>query len=966
MLSGRESAASPSVAHSLSIMPKAPASRAQSVQPLPGIPAALTPRLRRLLAVILVLGGLLAVDSVYLASVTVAEWLTGRVLQNGFYLEMFLAHLALGLLLMPLVLVFGALHLRRARRRPNRYAIRAGLALYLALLVAFGSGILLTRFGFFEVNDPLARGLAYWVHLIAPLLAIWLFVLHRLAGPRLRWRQGAAWAVGTLVFCALALGLHLGGVERDGPPLVRAFAPALVQTPAPAADPAGGVIAPERLMHDAVCAECHAEIAERHAGSMHRLSSFNNPAYRFAVEDARAQILQRDGDVRATRLCAVCHDQVPLFSGRFDDPDYDPDSDPGAMAGITCLGCHAITAVGSPRGNGDYVWIDPPSYPFASSEHPLLRSINRQLIKAKPAFHKKTLLKPVHASPELCAACHKVHLPPELNHYRWLRGQNHYDSFLISGVSGHRVDSFYYPPRAESGCNGCHMPARAADDPAARRLTEDGPLAVHDHLFAAANTAVARLVGRPEQENAERVEVMQRAARVDIFGLKEGGQIEGRLFAPLRPALPELAPGSRWLIEVVVRTLGMGHALTQGTVDSNEVWLELTLRSGDRLIARSGGLDAQGAVDDWAWFGTAYLLDREGNRIERRNAQDIFVALYDHQIPPGAAAVVHYGLEIPADLAGPIEIEAALRYRKFDSRFHRHMWTHRESTPYPGNDLPITTLAVDRVTLPIAGGAVAPQRIEIPDWERWNDYGIGLYLQGPKGESRQAELAFREVERLGRAEGPLNLARVLHREGRLDEAAAALGRAAERDAPPWVVAWLSGLIARDLGDLDGAIAALEALAETRFNAARARGFDFGRDYRMLNELGRTLYERSRQERGEARRAERTALLTAARSRLEQALAIDPEHAAAHHNLSLVMSELGDGVAADRHRTLHEYHRSDDNAIERAVSLHRSRNPAANHAAEVVTIYPLRAPDADHAPPLDRSMEAAGRVADAAP
>ena len=63
-------------------------------------------------------------------------------------------------------------------------------------------------------------------------------------------------------------------------------------------------------------AECHAGIAERHAGSMHRLSSFNNPAYRFSIEDTRAAILARDGDVWATRLCAARHDQVPLFSDR--------------------------------------------------------------------------------------------------------------------------------------------------------------------------------------------------------------------------------------------------------------------------------------------------------------------------------------------------------------------------------------------------------------------------------------------------------------------------------------------------------------------------------------------------------------------------------------------------------------------------------------------------------------------------
>jgi len=174
-----------------------------------------------------------------------------------------------------------------------------------------------------------------------------------------------------------------------------------------------------------------------------------------------------------------------------------------------------------------------------------------------------------------------------------------------------------------------------------------------------------------------------------------------------------------------------------------------------------------------------------------------------------------------------------------------------------------------------------------------------------------------------------------------------LKRAAEADpsAPPWVVAWYSALVDRDLGNLDAAIASLEALAETRFHSARARGFDFGRDYRMLNELGRTLYERARQERGERRRDARLAFLNRARQRLEQALTVDPENDAVHHNLSLVLNELGDQLEAAEHRALHDKYRTDDNAVERAVTLHRSRNPAADHAAEAVAIYDLQRPEA---------------------
>lgn len=922
----------------------------------------LTPGLRRLLALVLLLTGLLTIDSLYLLAISLGERATGRTLENLFYLDLFLAHLGLGLLLATLTLWFAAGHFRRARWRPNRYAIAAGLLLYLALLALFGSGLLLTRFGFLEVNDAQVRATAYWVHVLSPLAVAWLFVLHRLAGPRLRWRAGLRWAGAAVVLALLALGVHLAS---PGPPaLVPAWTPALTLVPA------AGPIPAAHLQDDATCGECHAEIAARHAGSMHRFSSFNNPAYRFAVDEARARLLARDGTVTAARLCAACHDPVPLFSGRFDAPDYDPAADPAGSAGITCLVCHAISAVNGPRGNGDYSIVDPPRYPFAERQHPLLRYLNRQLIKAKPAFHRQTMLKPLHREPEFCSTCHKVHLPTALNDYRWLRGQNHYDSFLLSGVSGHRVDSFDYPPRASTGCNDCHMPAYPAADPAARLRTADGARAIHDHLFAAANTGVAAMLGRPAAENAERVAMLARAASVDLFGLVEDGHIEGRLLAPLRPQLPLLEPGRAYLLEVVVRTRDIGHELTQGTADSNEVWLELTVSAGGRLLGRSGARDATGAVDDWAWFGNAYLLDRAGERIERRNAQDIFVALYDHQIPPGAAAVVHYALTLPEDLAAPVEIEAALRYRKFDTRFYRHL----RGSAFSGNPLPITTLAEDRLVLPVAGMADGPPTADPngsdprtadhdpphPTWERWNDYGIGLFRQGPRGQSRQAEAAFRQVEALAAgtphpagAQGALNLARVLHREGRLDAAAAALQRAADQAAPPWVLAWLTALIARDQGDLDRAIDALEALAETRFQAARARGFDFSRDYRLLTELGRTLYERARQARGETEQATRTDYLTRARDRLQQALALDPEHAAAHHNLGLVLADLGDAEGAARQRALHEHYRTDDNAVEQAVTRHRARNPAANHAAEVVAIYPLRPdPAAPAKPPPD--------------
>ena len=101
-----------------------------------------------------------------------------------------------------------------------------------------------------------------------------------------------------------------------------------------------------------------------------------------------------------------------------------------------------------------------------------------------------------------------------------------------------------------------------------------------------------------------------------FFGVKEGGSIEGALQAPLRPQVPALAPGKSYLLEAVVRTVKIGHPFTQGTVDSNEVWLDVRASSGGRVIGRSGGLGGADAVDPWAHFANVYMLDREGNRFD--------------------------------------------------------------------------------------------------------------------------------------------------------------------------------------------------------------------------------------------------------------------------------------------------------------------------------------------------------------
>ena len=432
---------------------------------------------------------------------------------------------------------------------------------------------------------------------------------------------------------------------------------------------------------------------------------------------------------------------------------------------------------------------------------------------------------------------------------------------------------------------------------------------------------------------------LSEVTRVDVFGIKEEGRIDGELHAPLRPSLPELVPGNRYLLEIVIRTTGVGHHLTQGTADSNELWLDVTATADGKLIGRSGDMDTRGTVDPWSYFVNAYVLDQQGQRIDRRNGQDIFVALYNHQIPPGAATVVHYLLEVPMNTQGPVTIEAKLKYRKFDATFLHHI----QGEQFTGNRLPVTVMASDRVLLPLQGQQDrldVQQAPAIKPGERWNDYGIGLLREGnsgsSKGELRQAEQAFKQVEALGESSGALNLARVYFKEGQLDQAATALRRASDQQAPPWTIAWYSALIDRENGHLEVATQTLETIINNRFEAARQRGFDFSYDVRVLNELGRTLYERSRQLRGEQQHE----MLGQARDWFDKTLQIDPENLAAHYNLGLIHAQLGNNDEAGQHRALHDKYRPDDHAVEQAVARHRRENPAADHAAAAIAIYDL--------------------------
>ena len=885
---------------------------------------AIGPKLRKVLVFIFILFALLFINSSYLSIITLTEWLSGKSLQDQTYLYMFLLHLILGLILIIPLLIYGLIHIGNTKYRRNKRAIKAGYALYVFALLLLVTGLLLTRgASFIEINNIQARRIVYWLHVILPVATIWLFIMHRLAGPKLSWKP-AKITIGLTIIIILGLmwlqknaSLSSQIKHDEINPL---FAPSFAQT----SDNLH--IKAKDLDNNLYCKNCHQDIHQGWLNSVHKVSSFNNQSYSFAVNNSRDFIAKRDGNYNAAKLCAVCHDPVILFSGKFDQ-DIDFSATEIGQAGITCTSCHAISQINSVKGNGAYTLTIPQQYPFSSSQYPWLQWVNQTLIKAKPDFHKTSYLKPLHKTAEFCSVCHKVALPKALNHYKWLRGQNHYDSFFLSGVSGHSVSSFYYPDKAKQKCADCHMPLQESNDFAAITESLTGKSQVHSHYFEAANSAIRYLNKlEPDPINA----LLAGSLSIDLFAIKQDAELNGKIIAPLNNDNIALPAGKKYLIEAVIKTVKLGHEFTQGTADSNQVWVELNVFHNGQLIANSGGIDQQGRVDDWSYFINAYVLDKNGNRINKRNGEDIFTALYNHGIPPGSASVVHYELDLPEELEGEIMIQTQVLYRKFDTEYYRYFSNDENKI----NDLPIVTLAQDQQNI-IISNQVQSKTPVISDWRRWNDYGIGLLRSKA---FKQAEQAFEKVAQLGQAEGWVNLTRTYLQQGLITQAQRALNQAS-KDSEfryKWQLAYFSGIIDLQNGFINKAIENFSRVYNTEFAAAQKAGFDFSKDYKFVTLYAQTVFQKSKLLKAEEQRI----VQKKAKDLLMQVLVMNPEWADAHFSLFQLYTAMGEIDKAKYHKALHLKHKADDNAHDKVIAKARANNKVADHAADTIAIYQL--------------------------
>ncbi len=735
------------------------------------------------------------------------------------------------------------------------------------------------------------------------------------------------------------------------------------------ADTSTGKIVPSSFfMESKKCGECHKDIYQQWKSSAHHFASFNNQFYRKSIEYMQSVVGTKPSkwcagchdhavffngrfdrpikeqidtpEAQAGLSCMSCHSIVHL-NGSVGNAGFIMDYP----------NLHEIASSSNP------IITDLERFVTYSAPEAHRRTFMKPFMRNSSAF---------------CASCHKVHLDVPVNQYRWFRGFNEYDAWQASGVSGQGARSFYYPAKSSKcqdchmplvnsndpgNINGkVHSHSFPGANTAVPFANEDQKqLALTEKFLKSGFITVDIFAASPVAHQKSDTEMVRRTGGTPqantSFAVGEEAEQNtpavirnvGQVAAPIDLSKVSVQPGETVRVDVVVRTRTIGHFFPGGTVDAFDVWLELqACDDSGKTIFWSGKVEdnGKGPVEPGAHFYRSYQLDAVGNMVNKRNAWQSRTTLYAHLIPPGAADTVHYLIKVPQGAKGQIHFTAKLNYRKF-SWYYTHfsyagepkpgqpsmlLTSDHNSLEYsfdPANipadvsgqikgripDLPIVTLAEAHAVIPIG-----PQA---PTWnavaksgtrERWNDWGIGLLLQG---DLKGAEYAFRKVTEAdpAYADGWLNVARALIREGETEAAKPFIEHALRCDSSLGRIYYFRALIEKSDGNYDAALKSLQRVES-----------QYPRDRVVLNEIARILFLKRQ--------------YAQAIQYLERVCDIDPEDVQMHYTAMLCYRGLGDSAHADREQILFERFKADE-ASQTITAQRRMVSPEDNNERQLI-------------------------------
>jgi len=303
---------------------------------------------------------------------------------------------------------------------------------------------------------------------------------------------------------------------------------------------------------------------------------------------------------------------------------------------------------------------------------------------------------------------------------------------------------------------------------------------------------------------------------------------------------------------------------------------------------------------------------------------------------------VHFRMKVPEKTGGKITLTARLCYRKFSWYGTQFAFAGEQVAPAsdaaasntPASvtadyddrksaftkslqgvsakqekipDVPIVTVAQNAVSVDVlpASAPVPQPKIQLvkEDWQRWNDYGIGLLLQG---DLKAAQAAFEKITVVDpqNPDGWLNIGRAALLEGDVVRARAVLDKALALNPKLARTNFFYGSLMKSTGDYDQAVA--------HFQIVLAQ---YPHDRVALNNLGRVLFLQRK--------------YADAVKVLEQVLAVDPEDLQAHYNLMLCYNGLGDEKMAKEHQARYLRFKADESA-QAITGPYRQLNPEDNN------------------------------------
>ena len=381
----------------------------------------------------------------------------------------------------------------------------------------------------------------------------------------------------------------------------------------------GETFDPQPLVQSQACGPCHATVVEEWKGSVHALSSFNNPFYRVVFDEFVGQTERSKGN-----HCGGCHDPALLFDGSL-KREVDP-ADPRAYAGLGCAHCHGITEV-SAEGNGSYVLSTAP-IPLPVDGDP-----------ASLAAHRARVAGPALRSDTFCLSCHRGFLNGGTGHETLLLGNDEAGVWRRSAYGGSQAERID-PSAQKKSCVDCHMPR--VDGPA---TSPGGNLPQHrTHTFAGGHTALADWAGARDQHQAIEAQLKQ-AAQLYVVPL----EMQGALTVPGGGKIDEDGGWKALLFDTVIVNEGVGHRFPGGARDLRDTWVEVEVFDDTGVkVAAAGDLHAATGEDSSAHRLRVLVADDEGQAVMEHTISSLRTPVYDNTIAPRDAVSARYMWRLPS------------------------------------------------------------------------------------------------------------------------------------------------------------------------------------------------------------------------------------------------------------------------------------------------------------------------------